>query len=302
MLRNGKVSRAKMEEKMGKQVCRVTWHPDEQNAALVAETVRTLELSWFLDGWEEKMFGPDGLNDWFTNLHVLQGDIWILDAQQLLLARDMGIVNKLPSLHLDDINDRNKGDAFVKLVATAQIVWFVVQIVVRLRNHLPTTQLKIMTFSFALSTAITFALLLNKPKDLAYTTEVPGWREPITPQNLARLALFGPSYWIADRTSVWIPNHTVHLDFGKGSRFGDRDWTCYLTSDSPAWSLDRLIASLGTFTFQPSLSGSCGMSALFSQHSLCPFGWSSSVYSWGFGDCWVKFGVLRLRSGNRQGT
>ncbi|KAK1751966.1 hypothetical protein QBC47DRAFT_389369 [Echria macrotheca] len=221
----GKVSRAKIEERMGKQAGRVTWRPDDQNVALVSETVRTLDLAWFLDEWEENLFDLDALYDWFTNLHALQGDIWILDAQQLLLARDMGIVDKLPSLGLDDIEDRNKGDVFVKLVATAQIVWFVVQMVARRCNQLPTTQLEVMTLSFALSNAITFALLLNKPKDLAYTIELSGLRGQITPQNLARLALFGPTYWFWDRTSVWVPNHALHLDCVRGRGIQDRSWT-----------------------------------------------------------------------------
>ncbi|KAK4161285.1 hypothetical protein QBC43DRAFT_292141 [Cladorrhinum sp. PSN259] len=59
---------------------------------------------------------------------VGEGDVWVLGAHQPLLTREMGITDKLPSLDVKDRNDRNKGDAVVKLVAPVQIIWFVLQL------------------------------------------------------------------------------------------------------------------------------------------------------------------------------
>jgi hypothetical protein len=62
-------------------------------------------------------------NDWIRNLALLCGDMWVVDANQLLLAREFGIIDTLPCLSLDSLDDLDKGDALVKLLALLQMSW-----------------------------------------------------------------------------------------------------------------------------------------------------------------------------------
>lgn len=115
-----------------------------------------------------------------------------MDANQLLLAREISIIDKLPAIAEDDLGNRNKGDAIVKTVALAQIGWFVFHLITRLYKHLPTLQLEIMTLSFAICTGITYQLLIDKPKDAKHTITIPASRYPEA-SELIQLALLGPS-------------------------------------------------------------------------------------------------------------
>lgn len=69
---------------------------------------------------------------WKTeNIAALSGNVWTLDSKQLAIARDRGIIKKLPDIKLSDIEDKNKSDALVKLLAILQVAWIVVQLCAR---------------------------------------------------------------------------------------------------------------------------------------------------------------------------
>lgn len=153
---------------------------------------------------------------WVDNARVLQGDHWILDANQILLARDLGIIERLPQLSTEEIEDRSKADLLVKSIGLGQITWFIVQVITRLSQRVATSPLEIMTFAFAVSTAIAYFLLLDKPKDVGTSVVLPAVRH-VTPQEISRLALAGPTTFVIFRNDVWIPNNAVHAaDVGSG--------------------------------------------------------------------------------------
>ncbi|KAK1250007.1 hypothetical protein MKX08_010010 [Trichoderma sp. CBMAI-0020] len=168
-----------------RQIGEVDWHVDERNKDIVAQALDILEWNHFQDPWEQKRFLVSWDN-WFYNLRALQGDLWILDANQLLLAREIGIIDRLPAVAEDDLGDRSKGDAFVKM-------------------------LEIMTLSFAICSGITYLLLIKKPKDVGYTITLPASRYAEA-SELIQLALLGPSTMGPLRRTVWIPNKAVHID------------------------------------------------------------------------------------------
>jgi len=169
----------------------VDWHLDERNAALVAQAVHAVNLECFHGDLEKERFIASP-GRWCTNLSSLEGDLWVLDARQLLLARKLGIIDKLPAMDNDDLGDCNKGDSFIKSIAMAQILWFIIQLIARLLNRLPTTQLEIMTLSFTVCTGITYGFLLSKSKDVAYSVILPASRRPNSAQELMRIAVLGP--------------------------------------------------------------------------------------------------------------
>lgn len=221
-LKQGKLSTDALRRAMSRHIGEIDWDVDERNKDIVAQALDILDWNQFRDPRGQKRF-LISWDQWFYNLRVLQGDLWILDANQLLLARELGIIDRLPAVTEDDLGDRNKGDAFVKIVALTQIGWFLFDLITRLYQHLPTSQLEIMTFSFAICCSITYMLLIKKSKDVSYTITIPASRYP-TASELTRLALLGP-FTIGPfvRHAFWIPNNTIHVDhseklLNRGSR------------------------------------------------------------------------------------
>ena len=53
-----------------------------------------------------------------------------------------------PPLSKDELKSRGKGDWIIKIIAIIQIIWFVVQTLVRAIQHFQTTALEIMTVAF----------------------------------------------------------------------------------------------------------------------------------------------------------
>lgn len=152
--------------------------------------------------------------DWCRNLCALRGHLWVVDAPQLLLARELGIISRLPDVTEDSIEDRNKGDMFVKAVSICQIGWFVAQLVARLYQRLPTSQLEITTLAFCLCSGIAYALLLDKPKDATSSIIVPAARHSATPEEMMCLALLGPVRSLSDfGQHPCIANDSLHLGF-----------------------------------------------------------------------------------------
>lgn len=181
----------------------INWTVDSHNLRLVKEALRSVRRHQFTEG-ERRHFISVWMS-WYRNLRALQGDLWILDAHQLCLARELGIIEKLPSVQQDDLDDRNKGDVFVTVVALGQIVRFVLQLVVRLSHGQSTSQLEIVTLAFAVVTAVTYCLLWGKPKDVTYSIILPAERHPRNKEDMIYLALVGPSTllpWITTRSAA----------------------------------------------------------------------------------------------------
>lgn len=177
-------------EKRSGYVGDINWKVDPHNLHLVKEALRSLKKDSFTEGaWRHFL---SVWPSWYRNLRALQGDLWILDAQQLLLARELGIIKKLPTVAEADIDDRNKSDIFVFLVAIWQIVWFGLQLIVRWYGRKSTSQLEIITLSFAIVAAVTYYLLKDTPKDIAYSIILPAYQHPRTKEELVSLGLRGP--------------------------------------------------------------------------------------------------------------
>lgn len=151
--------------------------------------------------------------EWLSNLRALCGDRWYVDADQLALARRLGIIDKLPCMSEDEIGDLNKGDIFVKFLAVSQISWLCIQLITRVSRGLATTQLEIVTLAFAVISIITYILLYNRPKDVQTVRELYANRYP-TPDELSDIATTGPSSLFMTRRDVSIPNGSNYRTSG----------------------------------------------------------------------------------------
>jgi hypothetical protein len=55
----------------------------------------------------------------------------------------------LPKIPVSTIQDKSKGDTFVKGIAVIKVTWLVIQVITRGTKGLPTTQLKIAVLAFS---------------------------------------------------------------------------------------------------------------------------------------------------------
>jgi len=177
-----------------------TWQPDPVNIGVARAAFATIDGQFVRD-----------IDLWVPNLRALCGDRWSLDAKQLALARQLLIIDKLPLMTEDEIDDLNKGDVLFKCLAVSQILWLCIQLVTRVSRNLPTTQLEIVTLAFAVISIVTYVLLYSRPKDVQTTREMHAARYP-TPTELTRVAAAGPVTIGSRRRDFSIPNNVNPSD------------------------------------------------------------------------------------------
>lgn len=97
---------------------------------------------------------------------------WALSSIQLLYACQKGIIPGPPELSTADLEDRSKGDIFVKGAAVLQISWLVIQIIARASEGLAISLLEITTLAFAACAIATYILLWHKPQDVMTPTYI----------------------------------------------------------------------------------------------------------------------------------
>ncbi|KAF9470317.1 hypothetical protein BDN70DRAFT_998971 [Pholiota conissans] len=84
---------------------------------------------------------------------------------QLIYNIENGIISP-PRITEEDIQDRSKGDAISKILIILQTTWFIAQCIARWSQHLPVTELEIVTLGFAMLNGITYAFWWNKPQNV----------------------------------------------------------------------------------------------------------------------------------------
>lgn len=119
----------------------------------------------FVRQWLNVSQNSNGVDRYSARL--LAGDVWVLTATQLLQARKDGIIKKFPKISEREINDKNKGDAIVKLLAVIQVLWLGIQLAIRAAMGRQSSQIEITALAFAVCASITYLLLLRQPKDVS---------------------------------------------------------------------------------------------------------------------------------------
>ncbi|CAG8013736.1 unnamed protein product [Penicillium olsonii] len=184
------------------------WTPDYLNAKNAKRAISIVSPDHFTDEKERQWF-LTFIKFWVSNVVYLCGDIWVLDANQLLLARKLGIIKRLPSLSNESLNDRNKNSLIITILALGQIIWLLIQIIIRLAQDLPTSQLELLTLAFAVCSVFTYILLFNKPKDVQTSHTINAVRRPST-EELILIANAGPTAYMAVRQRISIPHDAIH--------------------------------------------------------------------------------------------
>ncbi|KAF9473979.1 hypothetical protein BDN70DRAFT_885344 [Pholiota conissans] len=100
-------------------------------------------------------------------VHILLDDNWFgrPDKHKLIHNIQKNLI-ALPRITEEDIQDRSKGDLISKGIILLQTSWFVAQCIARWAEHLPVTELEVVTLGFAMLNGMTYALWWNKPQNV----------------------------------------------------------------------------------------------------------------------------------------
>ncbi|KAF7971480.1 hypothetical protein HWV62_21000 [Athelia sp. TMB] len=71
------------------------------------------------------------------------------------------------------LSDRSKGDVLSKGIAILQTIWFVIQCIARLAEHLPITNLEVMTLAYTVMTVAMYIAWWDKPQNVSCAIRVP---------------------------------------------------------------------------------------------------------------------------------
>ncbi|KAK5993796.1 hypothetical protein PT974_07233 [Cladobotryum mycophilum] len=94
---------------------------------------------------------------------ALSGDIWLLGSSQLLIARNRGVIKKLPEIEKEGMSRSND---LVKLLALLQLIWLIIQLITRKIRRLPFAPLEVNAVAFAASALIIYIIEWRKPQDV----------------------------------------------------------------------------------------------------------------------------------------
>lgn len=159
---------------------------------------------------------PIGMNkhQLIRALVTLEGDNIPLCAAQLLEARRMGLIDRLPYMTEAMVCDRDKGDTLVKLVAVWQTSWLVIDLIVRQVSDLPSSPLEIMVLAFAALASMIYLINWFQPKDVQTPFYMYAVRLP-TAEELHALATLTPKahgLWPGIFANKHIPSVSAHSE------------------------------------------------------------------------------------------
>jgi hypothetical protein len=187
------------------------WSLDDRNARRVEQAIDGFHSKNIaITGTGSTPFSAAHTKKVYGNISQLQGNLWILDASQLLFARECGIIKAIPPTSVEEINDKNKGDVVVKVLTLVQIVWLIMELAIRGAARLPVSQLEVVTLAFAITSILTYAMLWSKPKDAKFPILQIADRYPGS-DELQNIVERGPTSFGRSRVDYWIPNNSIHV-------------------------------------------------------------------------------------------
>ncbi|KAM0154159.1 hypothetical protein ACHAPC_011000 [Botrytis cinerea] len=101
-----------------------------------------------------------------------------LTAKQILSLRRCEHI-RLPNITLEEINDKSKNDTLIRIIATAQFLWIVAQIIVRAIKGLVIAQLELAVIAFSTCAFLVYILNWSKPKAVSIPFSILSYEGPI---------------------------------------------------------------------------------------------------------------------------
>jgi hypothetical protein len=112
-------------------------------------------------------------------------------------------VDKIMDIDHDKIQDQSKGDEISKGIAMLQTLWFMIQCIAWAHQHLPLTELEIVTLAFASLNVVIRVIWWNKPLDVRYPINI----GPKVKSSVRRVEGISVSMWrrvLMDPISLFI--------------------------------------------------------------------------------------------------
>ena len=136
--------------------------------------------------------GRQGKHDWTLThaqfafadgfwIHPLQGSDKVCKARELTELIESGAI-KGPSISEEELKSRGKSDWISKLVAILQIIWFLIQTLVRATQKYQVTALEIMTVGFVFCSIFTYGFYWRQPQGVEYPVLL-RIQDTTTPEN-----------------------------------------------------------------------------------------------------------------------
>ena len=176
-----------------------------------------------------------------------------------------------PSISEGELKSRGKSDWVIKLIAMVQIIWFVVQTLLRAIQHYQTTPLEIMTVAFVACSVFIYGFSLNRPQDVEY----PVFLE-VSAAALARVETASTADTETSGTSETKPDqasnksaHAEEIGVARSGAVLERVAGDYV----PGWAAANVpLLLLALFA--------CGLGALHCLAWNCPFPTSKEQLAW----------------------
>ena len=111
--------------------------------------------------------------------NVAKGVLSPMRFSELLTAEKI----EFPTVTLEEIEDRSKGDGFSKIIALGQTLWFVAQCLARPAQHLDLTLIELVTLSLAVLNGVMYFLWWHKSLDVRCPVRVYLLNEPSEPND-----------------------------------------------------------------------------------------------------------------------
>jgi hypothetical protein len=153
-------------------------------------------------------------------------------AEQLYFFRENNIISRLPEIPEKDINDKSKGDAFIKSIAVIQVLWLIIQISVRAQRNLPISQLELAVSGFCFCAIFAYAFQWSKPQNVT-TPILIQLPTPLIREEIKRLRVYQePTNWFLSAVPTSLkyrildppPNHIMYTEGPLGQETKVMTW------------------------------------------------------------------------------
>ncbi|GAD97515.1 hypothetical protein PMAA_038490 [Paecilomyces variotii No. 5] len=273
------------------------WQIDRHNQKIVQHALESCSMD---------DLGETPVLRWYFNVRMFQGNIWYLDAPQLLLAREMGIIRSLPVLSTSQLEDQSKDSFLVRSIALVQVAWLVIEIIVRHTQGLPIAQLEVVVLAFSACSLCTYLLLWYKPQDVQKATEIMAARRPEV-SDVKSLAVAAPGCFGFHRQMPFMTGSAIHscgkMDYGfpaglllGATLFGGLhclSWNSHFatTSEQTLWRISCLIVTAGPLLIILLRST---IAAALARLPHAAFAWRNIIISHLFQVCFPVYFAARL--------
>lgn len=125
--------------------------------------------------------------------YALCGDRWVLNAKQLWLAAEIGLI-ALPNVTERHIQDKSKSNSLVTTLALVQIAQLVAALGSRYAQHISVSQLEAVALAYAVCAVFTYALQWSCPKDVGVPITTQALR-PASREDILAIGREGRARW-----------------------------------------------------------------------------------------------------------